>query len=193
MVSIGMYITELLRSGGLRMMNRKFIFVGLVLVVFVFPYVLNIGKVEAQVGVKCVKYKRAKRVQCFRQKVRTKNLIIKDLQRQLNHASHLLGDCKEDLHTVEPAHDEIEKLHGSLDECHERKAQLGAVTKGIVGNAITNISKLKTTVRLLDRQVTKIEKPNSDIRKMHSTAPGGPRISTVLLSKPELKFKTVPF
>ena len=45
MVSIGMYITELLRSGGLRMMNRKFIFVGLVLVVFVFSHMfLNIGK-----------------------------------------------------------------------------------------------------------------------------------------------------
>ena len=47
MVSIGMYITELLRSGGLRMMNRKFIFVGLVLAMFVFPYVLNIEESEA--------------------------------------------------------------------------------------------------------------------------------------------------
>ena len=146
-------------------MRLKFILVGFVLGLFVFPYVLNIGKVEAQVGVKCINFKKPiQKLKCFRQKLRKKNQIIKALRADMRR-------CVDDLQTVEPAHDEIEKLHGSLDECHERKAQLGAVTKGIVGNAITNISKLKTTVSQLEGAVTKIEKRNSDLFKYITGVP----------------------
>ena len=98
-------------------MRRKFILVGLVLALFVFPYVLNIGEAEAQGKGMCRQFQnKIKKIQCFKKKVRKKNQVIKDLRADMQ-------QCKDDLYTVS---DNEEKLamaqqQESKADCSENK------------------------------------------------------------------------
>ena len=93
------------------MMNRKFIFVGLVLVVFVLPYVLNIGESEAAGEVvadpnSCPEnVGSATQIICLRNKVRQLTEQAKDFGKHLQESKADLTVCQADLQTVEPEHE----------------------------------------------------------------------------------------
>ena len=84
-------------------MRRKFILVGLLLVVFVFPYVLNIGESSAE-GLGCPNSLGiGEKIRCLESTLREQNVIVRNLEKSIAESgqarvvlSSQLNDCRMD-------------------------------------------------------------------------------------------------
>ena len=111
-------------------MRRKFILVGLLLAVFVLPYVLTIEESDAAgevvedptISNECpVSANSAARIVCLSNKLKQSNERFKRLRERYQEKKADLTVCQEDLHTVGPEHEGecFEETHAD-DEHHAR-------------------------------------------------------------------------